>query len=385
MPFFTAAVNIEADQDDIEGVGQLLQKTQQLGPPQARVAMRDRRSGVSTIGPAPHGEVALYEAPDGHVRLDVLLERETIWLSQKQMAELFDTSTDNVGLHLRNVYAEGELAEEATTEDYSVVQLEGTRRVRRQVMHYSLDAILSVGYRVNSKRGTQFRIWATGTLREHLLRGYTLNERRLAEKGLGEMEQAVALLARTLDRQQLVTDEGRAVLDVVRRYTRSWRLLLQYDEDRLPQAPAHPDRPTAGLSLDRARLVIRALRDELSALGEAGGLFGQERGGALETVLLSIEQTFDGQPLYPSVEERAAHLLYFAIKDHPLADGNKRAGCLLFLEYLRLNGRLLRAEGTARFADNALVALALLVAESDPRQKDLVVRLILSLLSEDGQ
>ena len=133
MPFFTAAVNIEADQDDIEGVGQLLQKTQQLGPPQARVAMRDRRSGVSTIGPAPHGEVALYEAPDGHVRLDVLLERETIWLSQKQMAELFDTSTDNVGLHLRNVYAEGELAEEATTEDYLVVQIEGRRRVRRSV------------------------------------------------------------------------------------------------------------------------------------------------------------------------------------------------------------------------------------------------------------
>jgi len=160
----------------------------------------------------PGGEVVVYQAPNGEVRVEVRLARETIWLSQRQMAELFDTSTDNVGLHLKNVFAEGELAEAATTEDYSVVQTEGRRQVRRKLKHYNLDAILSVGYRVNSLRGTQFRIWATNTLRSHLLRGFTLNERRLAERGLGEAEQAVALLARTLTTHALVTNEGQAVL-----------------------------------------------------------------------------------------------------------------------------------------------------------------------------
>ena len=339
---------------------------------------------MSLVDLMPHGKIALYEAPDGQVRLDVRLERETIWLSQKQMAELFDTSTDNVGLHLRNVYVEGELGEEATTEDYSVVQSEGTRQVRRQLKHYNLDAILSVGYRVNSKRGTQFRIWATRTLRDHVLQGYSLNERRLREKGLGEIEQAVALLARTLDHHALVTDEGRAVLDVVQQYARSWRLLLEYDEDRLPEAPARPSHPTADLTLDAARRAIVQMRDALAERAEVTGLFGQERGEQLSGILRSIEQTFDGQPLYPSVEARAAHLLYFVIKDHPFVDGNKRIGSLLFLEYLRLNGALLRSDSRPRFADNALVALALLIAESDPGHKQLMIRVILNLLGDDG-
>ena len=165
---------------------------------------------MTSIGPVPSDEIVLFEAPDGQIRLDVRLERETIWLSQKQMAELFDTSMDNVGLHLKNVYAEDELGEEATTEEYSVVQSEGTRQVRRQLKHYNLDAILSVGYRVNSKRGTQFRIWATRTLRDHVLQGYSLNERRLREKGLDEIHQAVALLARTLDHHALVIAGGRS-------------------------------------------------------------------------------------------------------------------------------------------------------------------------------
>jgi len=339
---------------------------------------------VSLVDSVPRGEIALYEAPDGQVRLDVRLERETIWLSQKQMAELFDTSTDNVGLHLKKVYAEGELGEEATTEDYSVVQAEGTRQVHRQLRHYNLDAIISVGYRVNSKRGTQFRIWATRTLRDHVLQGYSLNERRLREKGLDEIEQAVALLARTLDHHALVTDEGRAVLDVVQQYARSWRLLLEYDEDRLPEAPARPSHPTADLTPDAARRAIVQMRDALVIRAEVTGLFGQERGEQLSGILRSIAQTFDGQPLYPSVEARAAHLLYFVIKDHPFVDGNKRIGSLLFLEYLRLNGALLRSDSTPRFADNALVALALLVAESDPGHKQLMIRVILNLLGDDG-
>jgi len=332
----------------------------------------------------PSDEIVLYEAPDGQVRLDVRLERETVWLSQAQMAELFGRERSVITKHLRNVYAEGELAVEGTSAKLAQVQTEGGRTVTREVDHYNLDAILSVGYRVNSKRGTQFRIWATRTLRDHVLQGYSLNERRLREKGLDEIEQAVALLARTLDHHALITDEGRAVLDVVQQYARSWRLLLEYDEDRLPETPARPSPPTADLTLDAARRAIVQMRDALAARGEVTGLFGQERGEQLAGILRSIEQTFDGEPLYPSVEARAAHLLYFVIKDHPFVDGNKRIGSLLFLEYQRLNGVLLRSDSTLRFADNALVALALLIAESDPGHKQLVIRVILNLLGDDG-
>lgn len=326
------------------------------------------------------GEVLVYSAPDGEARVEVRLARETVWLTQRQIAELLGTTTDNIGLHLKHVFAEGELAERATTEDSSVVQTEGRRRVQRTVRHYNLDAILSVGYRVNSKRGTQFRIWATRTLREHLLRGYTLNERRLRERGFGELEQAVGLLAKTLKARSLVGDEGSAVLDVVQRYTQSWRLLLEYDEERLAEAPAQPKPPQARLSLADARRAVAALRTGIAGQGEAGPLFGRERGDALAGILGAIEQTFGGKPLYPSAQVRAAHVLYFVIKDHPFSDGNKRIGTLLFLDYLRRNGLLLRADGSPRLADNAVVALALLVAESEPKQKDLMIRLVLSML-----
>ena len=332
----------------------------------------------------PGGEVVLYESPDGDVRLDVRLEHESVWLTQRQMAELFDTSTDNVGLHLKNVYAEGELDESATTEDSSVVQREGVRRVRRSLKHYNLDAVISVGYRVNSARGTQFRIWATSTLREHLLRGFTLNDRRLAERGLSEVEQAVDLLARTLTRHELVGEEGAAVLDVVQRYTRAWRLLLEYDEDRLGSAPPKPQAESFRLELPVARRLIAGLAASLAERGQAGGLFAQERGEQLAAILGSIEQTFDGQPLYPSVQVRAANLLYFVIKDHPFSDGNKRIGALLFLEYLAKNGLLARADGSPRIAENAMVALALLIAESEPSQRDLMIRLTMSLMEDEA-
>jgi prophage maintenance system killer protein len=335
-------------------------------------------SDVSPVDLIPSGEIALYEAPDGQVRLDVRLERETVWLSQAQMAELFGRERSVITRHVNNVFGEGELAKESNVQNLHIASSD------KPVAAYSLDVIISVGYRVNSKRGTQFRIWATRTLRDHVLQGYSINERRLREKGLGEIEQAVALLARTLDHQGLVTDEGRAVRDVVQQYARSWRLLLEYDEDRLPEAPARPSHPTADLALDAARRAIVQMRDALAERAEVTGLFGQERGEQLSGIVRSIEQTFDGQPLYPSVEARAAHLLYFVIKDHPFVDGNKRIGSLLFLEYLRLNGALLRSDFTPRFADNALVALALLIAESDPGHKQLMIRVILNLLGDDG-
>jgi hypothetical protein len=256
------------------------------------------------------GEVVLYEAPDGEVRLDVRLQRETVWLTQLQMAALFGTTPENVLMHLKNVYAEKELAERSTTKDFLAVRTEGKRRVQRKLKHYNLDAIISVGYRVSSKRGTQFRIWATRTLKDHLLRDYTLNEMRLRERGFGEIEQAVGLLARTLTHHALVTDEGRAVLEVVQQYTRAWRLLLEYDEGRLPEKPAHPRKPSADLLLADARASIARLREALAARGEATNFFGQERSDQLGGILGAIEQTFDGVALYPSTGSRGAPALF---------------------------------------------------------------------------
>jgi prophage maintenance system killer protein len=328
------------------------------------------------------GEVIVYRSPDGQVQVDVRLEQETVWLTQQQMAKLFGRERSVIAKHLGNAYREGELAQKATRAKYAQVQAEGGRTVSREVDHYNLDVVISVGYRVKSARGTQFRIWATRTLREHLLRGYTLNERRLREKGLAEMEAAVSLLANTLTRHALVTADGRAVLDIVHHYARAWRLLFEYDERRLAETPAHPRQPTATVAPVEARAAIASLRQTLAASGQATDLFGQERGDQLAAILGTIEQTFDGAPLYPSAQARAANLLYFLIKDHPFADGNKRIATLLYLEYLRRNALLVRPDGTPRLADNAVVALALLVAESEPSQKDLMIRLVLSLLNE---
>ena len=269
------------------------------------------------------GEVVLYEAPDGGVRLEVRLEQETVWLTQLQMATLFRTTPENILMHLRNVYAQKELVKRSTTKDFLAVRTEGKRAVRRKLKHYNLDAIISVGYRVNSKRGVRFRQWATGVLRAHIVQGFTLNTQRLAERGVGEIERAVSLLARTLTANALVTDEGRAVLEVVQQYTRAWKLLLEYDEGRLAGTPLNPVKPAAGLSLDDARTVIASLRTALSERGEATNLFGAERSDQLHGLLGAIDQTFGSQPLYPSVQARAAHLLYFVIKDHPFSDGTK--------------------------------------------------------------
>jgi prophage maintenance system killer protein len=329
----------------------------------------------------PGGEVLLYETPDGQVRLDVRLDRESVWLSLTQIAELFGRDKSVISRHLRNVFDSGELERSAVVAKNATTAADGKTY---QVDYFNLDAILSVGYRVNSKRGTQFRIWATRTLREHLLRGYTLNERRLRERGLNELQQAVDLLARTLTEHALVTDEGQAVLEVVRQYARTWRWLLEYDENRLATTPARPMPALRGPTVDEARTAIARLRGDLGRRGETATLFGQERGDGLAGILGSIEQTFGGEPLYPSAQARAAHLLYFVIKDHPFADGNKRIGALLFLEYLRRNGLLVHPGGAPRLADNAMVALALLIAASAPAQKDLMVRLVLNLLGDES-
>lgn len=319
-------------------------------------------------------KIEIYTSQDGQARLSVALEQDTVWLTQAQMADLFRVTPQNITMHLKKVFAEGELDEAATCKDLLQVQIEGGRQIRRQRKHYNLDAIISVGYRVSSARATQFRIWATHTLKHHLVQGYTLNQQRLAERGI-EFEQAIGLLSRTLANQALVNTEGAAVLGVISDYARSWSLLQQYDEQSLTSQTSQQAGMHA-LALDDVLTGIAQLKSELIAKGEATELFGQLRGEGLASSIATIEQGFGDELFYPNVASRAAHLLYFVIKNHPLADGNKRCGSFVFLWYLRLNQHLLARPVEDLVNDNTLVALALLVAESLPAQKELMVRLI---------
>lgn len=307
------------------------------------------------------------------------MDRDNVWLSQKQMSLLFDTSPDNIGLHLKKIYSEGELDEEATTEESSVVRLEGRRHVTRQIKHYNLDAIISVGYRVNSKKGVQFRQWSTGVLKKHLLQGYTLNQKRF-EDNARELEKALLLIRKTAESPALSTESGKGLLDVVTRYTRTFLWLERYDEGLLSE----PSGQEGGVlpTPEEARQSIALLKGELIKRGEAGNLFGQERGDGFLSILGNLEQSVFGQPAYPTVEARAAHLLYFVIKNHPFSDGNKRSAALLFLDFLNRNGRLIKEDGTPVVNDVGLAALALLVAESDPKDKDVLIHLIMNMLAE---
>jgi prophage maintenance system killer protein len=321
-------------------------------------------------------KVIIYQSSDGEASLEVRLEQETVWLSQKQMAELLDKDTDTVGLHIRNIYKEGELDQKATTEESSVVQKEGGRDVRRKLKFYNLDVIISVGYRVKSHRGTQFRQWATRVLRDHLVQGYTINQKRLEEKEekLAEMRQAMDLLSRTLEQQQLVSDLGKDVLKVITDYAYALNLLDRYDHGTLS---IEQTSGTAEFVLDyeHASGIVKSMKDDFE------GLFGIEKDQGFKSALGTIYQTFDGKELYPSAEEKAANLLYFIVKNHAFTDGNKRIGAAIFIYFLNANSILYRNDGSKRLADNALVALTLLIAESKPDEKDTIVKVIVSLIN----
>jgi len=302
-------------------------------------------------------DIVIFEEGAGPV--EVRLEGETVWLSQKQMAELFGKDLRTISEHIGNVYEEGELGREATIRKFRIVRQEGNRQVRRAIDHYNLDVIISVGYRVKSQRGVRFRQWATRVLREHLTQGYSLNEHRLARQGLAELQQAVELLGQTLTRQELVSDIGQEVVGLILGYARTWRLLQDYDEGALGVPPGA--RPAHGvLGVGEARRALDALAGELRDRGEASDLFARDRDDGLAAILGNLEQSMFGEPLYGTREERAAHLLYFVIKNHPFSDGNKRSGAFLFLLYLRQEGMRLTLN------EQGLTALTLLIAESDP-------------------
>lgn len=309
--------------------------------------------------------IVLYQPVTNEPGIDVRIENETVWLSQRQMAALFETSTDNIGLHLKNIYAEGELDARATTEDFSVVQAEGKRRVTRKVRHYSLDAIISVGYRVKSATATQFRIWATKRLREYLVQGYAVNEHRLKQLG-----QIVEVLSRADN--ALLAGAG----EILASYLPSLQVLRDYDEGILT-APAQGSAPVWCLDISQARSIIADVRKEFPQ----DKLLGREREDSLEAIISAVYQSFGGNDLYPTVEEKAANLLYFVVKDHPLADGNKRSAAALFVYFLDQNGLLYCDNGAARISNNALTAMTLMVAMSNPREKDLMVTLIRRLIA----
>lgn len=323
----------------------------------------------------PANQLVIFD--DTNQPVQVRLDGETLWLTQRQMAEAFATTPENVVMHLKNIFREGELDEAATAKDFLAVQMEGKRQVQRRLKHYNLDAIISIGYRINSTRATRFRQWATRVLREQLTQGYSLDRERF-EKNAAELEAALQLVRKAAAGEALTANQGRGLVDVIARYTHTFLWLQRYDEGLLTAPAGSPGGvlPT----LEEAQAAIARLKADLMARGEASELFGRERGDAFAALLGNLDQSVFGEPAYPTVETKAAHLLYFIIKNHPFSDGNKRSGAFLFVDFLARNGRLLR-DGVPVINDVGLAALALLVAESDPKAKDVMIRLIENMLA----
>ena len=279
-------------------------------------------------------KIIIYKNKNGHIDLTVNLSEETVWLSLNQLAQLFGRDKSVISRHLTNIFKTKELTVDQTVAKFATVQKEGTKNVRRKIDYYNLDAIISVGYRVNSVQATQFRQWATDVLKKHLIEGYTINKNRLAENGIKELQQSIKLLQKTLKQNNLVNDIGAETIQIIINYTKTWNLLLSYDEDKL-NLPKTGKPFVTELNYETALNAIEALKTDLASKNEATALFGNDSNNKLQGILGNIEQTFDAEMLYKTTEERAAHLLYFIIKDHPFSDGNKRIGCLIFLLYTK--------------------------------------------------
>lgn len=320
-------------------------------------------------------ELAFFETGSGSI--EVRIEHESVWLSQEQMARLFERERSVITKHLRNVFRDEELVEESVCAKFAQTAGDGKTY---QTRFFNLDAILSVGYRVNSKRGVQFRQWASRILKDYLVRGYALDRQRL-EHNARELEAALQLVRRTLSNAELAREAGSGLAEIVVRYTQTFLWLQRYDEGLLTDPRGHPG--GALPPLDEARAGIATLKADLVAKGQASALFGLERDDGLAALLGNLDQTAFGAPAYPTLESRAAHLLYFVVKNHPFADGNKRIGAFLFAGFLHRNGRLFGADGSPVVNDVGLAALALLVAQSRPAEKDVLIRLIMNMLAGD--
>lgn len=327
------------------------------------------------------GEIIIYKGENAP-EIRVNLVDETVWLSQAQMAELFVRDVRTISEHIKDIYKSAELSQNRTIRKFRIVQIEGKRQVEREIEFYNLDMIISVGYRVNSKRGTQFRIWATRTLRNYILQGYLINEQRLKENQelkLKELQGAVNLMQQALEVRRLAGYE-KDLLKIITDYANTWVTLYKFDSGALQLEGRQ--QVTSFLDYEQVKKSIARFKARLMAGGEATELFGAEVADKLASLLGNVRQSVAGRDAYSTLEEKAAHLLYFAVKDHPFVDGNKRIGALLFLLFLIENHFLLNKKGERKINDSALTALTLLVAESDPAQKDVIIRLIVNLINK---
>ncbi len=322
-------------------------------------------------------EIIIYQNNENKTQVEVRFEDETVWLSQKQMSELFDKNIMTVNEHVKNIYLEKELDEFSTIRKSLIVQKEGKRIVKREVIIYNLDLIISVGYRVNSKRGTQFRQWATQRLKDYLVKGYSINQRRL-----DELQQTIQLISQSASIENLQLQEAKGLLEIIQNYTQSFILLNQFDSHSLSSGQLN-ENITYQIQNTEAIAAIAELKKQLIAAKQATNLFGNPKDESFGGILGNIVQTFDGQYLYPSIEEQGANLLYFIIKNHPFSDGNKRIGAFMFVWFLEKNKHRFKKSGELKINDNALVALALLVAQSDPVDKEIMVQLIINLISNN--
>lgn len=326
-------------------------------------------------------KIQIFQTEDGRTQIQVRFEQESVWLTQRQMGEVFATTPENILMHLKNIFRDAELDEAATTKDFLAVRTDGKRQVERTLKHYNLDAIISVGYRVSSKRAVQFRQWATQRLKDYLVQGYALNQQRLEaqQEKLAELKQAIALPSRLIHNKALSRDESQGILAILEKYSLALAVLDDYDHQRLQvsgtRAAAHPR-----IGYDEAMGQILRWREQEGL----GRLFGNEKDASFKSSLDTIYQTFDGQELYPSIEEKAANLLYFIVKNHSFSDGNKRIAAAVFAWFLDRHDFLYNDRGEKRIADNALVAFTLLIAESKPDEREMIVKVIINLINEQN-
>jgi death-on-curing family protein len=318
-------------------------------------------------------EVEIYQSIDNQIEIRVQFDNETAWLSQDQMVFLFERNQSVISRHISNIFREGELDEKSNMQKMHIANSD------KPVVFYNLDVIISVGYRVNSKRGTQFRQWATQRLKDYLVKGHAINQKRLSEN-LHYLEQAVKLIQSSGNDDTLKLNEAKGLLSILSQYTQSFILLNQYDSHNLQMQHLN-DNITYEITHEEAFAAITELKKQLIAAKEATELFGNPKDDSFKGILGTILQTFGGQYLYPSIEEQAANLLYFIIKNHPFSDGNKRIGAFIFVWFLEKNKHRFKKNGELKINDNALVALALLVAQSDPAEKELMVQLIINLVA----
>lgn len=321
--------------------------------------------------------IIIYQTEDGQTQVDVRMENDTVWLTQIQMSELFQTDRTSIVRHINNIYKVEELERESTCAKIAQVQIEGNRTVTRRIPYFNLDMIISVGYRVNAKRGVQFRRWANRILKEYLIKGFAVNE-HLRRNQLGELRQLVQVMGRTFLHQEITaTTDGQALFDVVVDYTYALDTLDNYDYERLTIEQT-TSKETFRATYENAMIEIRRLHNKFGG----SQLFGNEKDESFKSSIGQIYQTFGGEELYPSVEEKAAMLLYLVIKNHSFSDGNKRIAATLFLWFLNNNGILYHPDGTKRLANNTLVALTLMIAESRTEEKDVMVKVIVNLINQ---